>query len=177
MGFPSTSFWEVVVAIASGLYFWLRGSTPSPEAATWADQVCTSVSAWEKQLETIATDVNGTPGESTLQTEIDQSDEATETFVSELNAIGVSETPNGVMFKNDVLTLAQSTQADFETIKTEAGTLTSSGAIGFATGLATITTQAKDLVSQVHSTIKNLEGLSPDLRNAIIRNSTCRSIL
>lgn len=29
----------IAVAIASGLYSWLRGSTPSPEAATWADQV------------------------------------------------------------------------------------------------------------------------------------------
>jgi hypothetical protein len=166
----------VVVAIALGLYFWLRGSTPSVDAATWADQVCTSVSTWEKQIKTIATDVNGTPTKATIQTKIDQADAATKTLVSELKAIGLPKTPNGQTAQDEIKALAQSTQADFEKIKTEAGQLTGSGATGFVTGLATIATQAKDLVSKVQSTYTNLEGLGAELRNAIIHDSTCKSL-
>lgn len=166
----------VVVAVAFGLYFWFRGSTPSPQAATWADQVCTSVATWETQVKTIATNVNGIPSKATVEAKVDQADAATRTLVSDLKTIGVPETPNGQAAQAEVEALVETARADFETIKTEAGQLNSGGVTGFASGLATIATQVTDLLTNVRSTVDDLKGLSPDLRNAIIHNSTCRSI-
>lgn len=165
-----------VLAIAFGLYFWFRGSTPSPQAAAWGDQVCTSVSTWEEQIKAIATDVNGTPSKAQVQSKVEQANAATKTLVSDLEAIGVPKTPNGQAARDDVKALAQTTRADFEQIRTESAQLNSGGATGFVTGLATIAIQVKDLLENVRSTAKDIEGLSPDLRNALIHNSTCRSI-
>ena len=166
----------IVIAIAFGLYFWFRGSTPSPQAATWADQVCPAVVTWENQLKSLASDIKSNPSKANIETKIDQADTATKTLVSELKAIGPPKTPNGQSAKEDIKALAESTRGHFENIKTAAGQLTGGGVTGFATQLATISTQVKDVVDNVKSTLKDLQGLSPDLRNAIIHNSTCRSI-
>jgi len=125
---------------------------------------------------TIATSIVGIPSRASIKDKLTQIEAATTTMVNEIKAAPVPQTADSQTAKAEINALGQDAKTTWATIKSQAANLTLSDPTGFATGVATIATEVKDLVTKAQQTLSDLKSLGSDLGTAISNDSTCRSL-
>jgi flagellar hook-length control protein FliK len=156
------------------------GSTSAEE--TWAASVCTSITTWKTNVESItenaATAITA-PGATRkdIKTAIDNGVAATETLVGDLRALTPPDTPEGVQAKTEVDAFLADAQASIDKVKQAIDELPA------AAGIAQVIAKLSGLASNLQSTLQSgrdlvtsLAKLGSDLKAGLENAASCQEL-
>jgi hypothetical protein len=160
------------------------GSSPSAQEE-WAGDVCSSISTWQGQVESIVGDVQsaltspdvGTV--STLKSSVDEGVQATKQLGDDLKSLPPlpASTENGETAKQLVTSLKDELEKTAASIKKEAQSLGSSTSLSeLAAPLTQMGSELSGAVSQTKSTIASLQQLAGELKDGFQNADSCKDL-
>jgi hypothetical protein len=158
-------------------------SSGKPDAAAWADSVCTSVSDWKSSITSLADVSGGSLTKDSLQQKLDDADTATQQLVSDLKDLGPPDLTAGDQLKQQLNADADSLQSSYDLLKSKAQDATNaSSASAFLSALAALAPPFQDLVNQINTTISDLQNANvgadakAELQAAFDDSASCQSL-
>ena len=145
--------------------------------ATWADEVCSSVTTWTDSLTSSVSSLQGgNISREALEGAVDDVKSATDTFVADLRGLGKPDTEAGEEAKNSVDQLTEQLEQEVDEIEGAVDDV--SGVSGVLTAISTVTATLASMGSQLSSTFSELEQLdaSGELENAFRESDSCQGI-
>jgi hypothetical protein len=158
-------------------------SSGKPDAAAWADSVCTSVSDWKSSITSLADVSGGSLTKDSLQQKLDDADTATQQLVSDLKDLGPPDLTAGDQLKQQLNADADSLQSSYDLLKSKAQDATNaSSASAFLSALAALAPPFQDLVNQINTTLDDLRNANvgadakAELQAAFDDSASCQSL-
>jgi hypothetical protein len=158
-------------------------SSGNPDAAAWADSVCTSVSDWKSSITSLADVSGGSLTKDSLQQKLDDADTATQQLVSDLKDLGPPDLTAGDQLKQQLNADADSLQSSYDLLKSKAQDATNaSSASAFLSALAALAPPFQDLVNQINTTLDDLRNANvgadakAELQAAFDDSASCQSL-
>ena len=174
--FSAAALAVVLVLLAAACGSSDDGSDTSA-TATWADEVCSSVTTWTDSLTASVSSLQGgNISRESLEGAADDVKSSTETLVDDLRALGKPDTEAGEQAKDSVDQLADQLEQEVE--KIEGAVDDVSGASDVLTAISTVTSTLASMGSQLSSTFSELEQLDAagELEDAFRESDSCQSI-
>jgi methyl-accepting chemotaxis protein len=150
------------------------GTTPTTE---WANGLCTSITTWKTEITTIVTSLKGGDlSKDSLAAAVDDADEATRNFTSDLKGLGRPDTDAGQQLQDSVNQLT--TQIDDDMQKIQDTVSNASGVAGVLAAVPTITTTIQTAANQVADTISGFQDLDAkgELESAFDDAEDCKAM-
>ena len=155
------------------------GSSSTTTATdTWATGVCTAITAWQTQLTSIEDTVkSGGVTQDSINSAVDQAQAATNDLAKSLKKLGKPDTQASPQAKDDVQKLPDELSKGVKTIQD--AVKGASGAAGVLSAVSTATGTLSTMISQVSTTISDLQSLDPkgELEQAFKKSSACKPLL
>jgi septation ring formation regulator EzrA len=158
-------------------------SSGKPDAAAWANSVCTSVSDWKSSITSLADVSGGSLTKDSLQQKLDDADTATQQLVSDLKDLGPPDLTAGDQLKQQLNADADSLQSSYDLLKSKAQDATNaSSASAFLSALAALASPFQDLVNQINTTLDDLRNANvgadakAELQAAFDDSASCQSL-
>ena len=153
-------------------------SESQKQADQYADSLCTSISAWEQEVTSIAANLTSGISKQVALTKLEQAKAATASLVSEIRALPVPDVEGASEAKQDVDELVTSAQSTISTIEAGVAQIKSSGtgAANVATVVVPIAAQLTKLVADAKSTVSSLEAVKGPFEKAVKHSSTCQAL-
>ena len=174
-----------VALITAALAVAAAGCGGSSESAQekWANDVCTPLLNWSKQISTLANDAKSaiqSPSTSTvnqLTSDAQQAADATKTLESDLKNLPPAPASNGQSLKDNFTKNANQVNQAISQLETSAKSLSSSGNLSqAATTLSTTAGQVSTFSSQMQSAIDTAKQSSSDLKKGFEDASSCQEL-
>jgi hypothetical protein len=159
------------------------GSSGAPTVEeTWAASVCTTITTWKTDVESItenATTAITEPGATRkdIETAIDNGVAATRTLVADLRALTPPDTPEGVQAKSEVDAFLGDAQASIDKVQQAIDELPTGA------GLAQVIAKLSGLASNLQSTLQSgrdlvvsLSKLGSDLKAGFENAASCKKL-
>jgi membrane protein implicated in regulation of membrane protease activity len=151
------------------------GDDDEDQAESWANDVCSSLSAWVTDVEETVqsvTDAGLAIDEDDLQTAVDDVAEATSTLVDDLEELGPPETEGGEEARSELESLATTLESEVETV--QQAVESDSGAAELA---STVSASISTASAEVSSTLESLEEVDPggELEDGFANADECDS--
>jgi hypothetical protein len=154
----------------------------NPEAEAWADDVCTSIAAWQTEVEAIATDAAKAvtqPGATrgTVEAAIDEGLDATKTLVEDLRTAVPPDTPEVDEARASVDSFLDAVQASDDEVRSAlAGLPESAGLAQVLAELAGLATNLQATVDSGRELVSELSGLGGSLKDAFESADSCQEL-
>lgn len=161
----------VVLAVAG-----CGGNGGSSESEDYANDVCSSISTWVTDVQNTIqslTDAGLATSREDIQNAFDETKNATDTLVNDLEAAGPPETDDGRQAQSELESLATTLRQQLDVIEQA---LNSGG--GVTAIAATVSTAVSTAANAVNTTYQNLKGLDPagELADAFTNSDECKSL-
>jgi hypothetical protein len=140
----------------------------------WAGGLCSAISDWTSSISSIGDTIKGGDlSKDSLSSAVDDAKSATDTFTSDLDALGKPDTEAGQAAKDAIDQLSSELEDDVATIQDELDG--ASGITGLIAAIPAISTSLSNMGTQVSSTISDLENLDAkgELESAFKDASSC----
>lgn len=134
------------------------GSGGDPIAA-WAGGLCSALTAWTTVVETAGTTIRASPSAESLPEAVSDVVAATETLAGDLRSLGQPETEAGQQTEETLTGLADSLQAEADTLSTTVEQATAGGLTGLLEAVPAITGSLGAMVNAVGQSFSDLEAL------------------
>ena len=174
-----------VAALTAALATAAAGCGASSESAQekWADDVCSPLLDWSKQMTTLANDAKNaiqSPSTSTvnqLKGDAQQAADATKTLETNLTNLPPAPGANGQSVKDNFTSNANQVSKAVAQLQTSAKSLSSSGNLNqAATTLSTAAGQVSTFSTQMQSAINTAKQSSSDLKKGFEDASSCQEL-
>ena len=169
----------VVAALALGAAGCGGDDQPEVSASTqWAGDLCTAVDTWKTQVSTIASTLAAGPTKDGLETAASDAQDATETLIDTVKGLGSPGTESGDQAKSTVESLADSLQADVDTI--QKAVEDASGVQGLLTAVSTVSAAVASMTTELSSSLDALEGLENvdnELKQSFSEAESCNGVI
>ena len=149
-------------------------TTPTTE---WADGLCSSITTWKSEITTIVNSLKGgNLSQDSLTAAVDDAEEATMNFTTELKGLGRPDTDAGQQAQDSVNELTTQIDADMTTIQDAVSN--ASGVAGVIAAVPTITSTIQSAGNQVADTISGFEELDAkgELESAFKDADSCEDM-
>ena len=149
-------------------------TTPTTE---WADGLCSSITTWRSEITTIVNSLRGgNLTQDSLTAAVDDAEEATRNFTTELKGLGRPDTDAGQEAQDSVNELT--TQIDEDMTKIQDAVSNASGVAGVIAAVPTITSTIQSAGNQVADTISGFEELDAkgELESAFKDADSCEDM-
>ena len=149
-------------------------TTPTTE---WADGLCSSITTWQSEITTIVNSLKGgNLTQDSLTAAVDDAEEATRNFTTELKGLGRPDTDAGQQAQDSVNELT--TQIDEDMTKIQDAVSNASGVAGVIAAVPTITSAIQSAGNQVADTISGFEELDAkgELESAFKDADSCEDM-
>jgi hypothetical protein len=149
-------------------------TTPTTE---WADGLCSSITTWKSEITTIVNSLKGgNLSQDSLTAAVDDAEEATRNFTTELKGLGRPDTDAGQQAQDSVNELTTQIDADMTTIQDAVSN--ASGVAGVIAAVPTITSTIQSAGNQVADTISGFEELDAkgELESAFKDADSCEDM-
>jgi hypothetical protein len=149
-------------------------TTPTTE---WADGLCSSITTWKSEITTIVNSLKGgNLSQDSLTAAVDDTEEATRNFTTELKGLGRPDTDAGQQAQDSVNELTTQIDADMTTIQDAVSN--ASGVAGVIAAVPTITSTIQSAGNQVADTISGFEELDAkgELESAFKDADSCEDM-
>lgn len=149
-------------------------ATPTTE---WADGLCSSITTWQSSITSIFDSLKGgNLTQDSLTAAVDDAQEATRTFTTELKGLGRPDTEAGQQAQASIDEL--STQIDDDMTKIEDTVADASGVAGVLAAVPTITTTIQSAAKQISDTLGSFEELDAkgELETAFSDADSCKTL-
>jgi hypothetical protein len=124
----------------------------------WADGLCSAISTWTSSISSLGDSIkDGVVSKDSLTSAFDDAKSATETFTSDLDALGTPDSDAGQQAKDAIDQLSSELKDVVATIQEELDD--ASGITGIIAAIPAITTSLSNMGDQVSSAISDLESL------------------
>ena len=169
--------WAVMLALAGCG----GGGSASPEE-TWASSVCASISTWKTDVDTITSDAADAltkPGATVadINTAIEQGVQATETLVSDLQALVPPDTAEGAQAKDDVDAFIAQAQATLDDVKTALHEIPAGASLQkVVLQLAGLGTSLQRAIATGQELVQSLEAIGGDLKQGFASADSCKDL-
>jgi hypothetical protein len=148
----------VVALIAAGCGSSDDSSSDTTPTTEWADDLCSSITTWKSSITAIIDSLKaGNLSQDSLTSAVDDAEEATRTFTTELKSLGRPDTEAGQQAQASVDELTNQIEDDMTKIQDTVSN--ASGVAGVLAAVPTITTTIQAAGSQVADTIASFEDL------------------
>jgi membrane protein implicated in regulation of membrane protease activity len=173
---PVKAAGSMVLLVVLALFLGACGGDDESASEEYANGVCSSLNTWVTDIqETVQslTDAGLAVSREDIQTAFDQSTEATDTLVQDLEALGPPETEDGQEAERELEGLATQLRQQLDVIR-EA--IESGG--GLTAIAATVSTAVAAAANAVETTYQDLHGLDPagELGDAFEGSDDCESL-
>jgi hypothetical protein len=173
----------IVVIVAAVVIARGKDDSGNPDAAAWADSVCTSISDWRSSISSLA-DVSGaTLTKESLQQRLDDADAATQQLITELKDLGAPDLEAGDQLKQQLDSDADNLQSSYDSLKSAAQeALDADSTTSFLTALADLATPFQALANQINTTIQDLQNANvgddakAELQQAFDDSPSCQQL-
>ena len=154
------------------------GSSDKKANEAYANSVCTAISGWEQQIQTIATTFTGIPSQATLQAKVTQAETATKALATQLKALPPPNTSQGQAAKQQLDQLSTDAQNTISSANSAVAQLQgNASASNIAVAVIALAPQVKNnLVSTAQSAVKTLKDASGSLASAFQSADSCKSL-
>lgn len=159
------------------------GGSSQSSQEQWANDVCTPIVNWQKQLKQLVSDAKSaitSPQAGTIDTlkaDAQKAKTATATLKSDLKALPPAPGSNGQAAKQTVNSFATQMGQIVDTLTSSVSALSSSSsATEAATALTNAAAQVSPLLTQAKSTVSSLEQTSSDLKSGFQNASACKEL-
>jgi outer membrane murein-binding lipoprotein Lpp len=149
----------------------------------WADEVCTQVQTWNKQIRQLADDAKSaasSPDATTidrLKTEAQEAVTATDKLRTDLQDLPPAPGENGQTARETITSFANQTSQTVSALKTSVSRLpSSSNASQAATALAATAGHISILTAQAKSAVSTLEQMSSELKSGFEDADSCEDL-
>jgi hypothetical protein len=153
-------------------------TTEVSATAEWADGLCSAISTWKAELESIATQFTDPSSltEDVLRSAADEAKEATDMFRDDLDGLGTPDTESGEDIKAAVDQLSTIVQTEVDTIETAVGDV--SNLADVATTVTAATASIETMNAALSSTITTIEDADAqgEITDAIDNSPDCANI-
>ncbi|HTZ04481.1 MAG TPA: hypothetical protein VMB53_01870 [Gaiellaceae bacterium] len=163
----------VAVALASAGCGGKKNETTSTQ--DWANGVCTAFTTWKNSLTDLQKTVKtGGLTQDSLNSAVNDAQDATTTLAKDLKKLGKPDTQAGQQAKDDVQQLSDELSSGSKTISDAMSN--AKGATGFLTAVSTITSTLASMVTEVQTTVTNVQKLDPkgELEQAFKSAPACK---
>ena len=163
----------VLVSLAAGC----GGDSDDTEAAaTWADDLCGSLTTWKDSIDSVVNELKQNPTRDQLETATSDTKDATDTLVDDLKGLGKPDTEAGDQAKQTVDTLTTQVEDGVDTV--EQAVDDASGASGMLNAISVASSTHATLLQQITAAVEKLRGLDPgsELESAVQDSSSCQSL-
>jgi hypothetical protein len=142
-----------------------------------ANNVCTAVGTWAKDVRNIATNFSGGISKASLEAKLTQFETATKNLVSQIKAVPPPNTSEGQAAKKQVDQLASQVETTTSAVKSTAAQIPANATVAqAASALATLAPRLKTLSTTAQSTLKALQGAGGSLASAFESASACKNL-
>ena len=141
----------------------------------WANGVCTAFTTWKTSLTDLQKTVtSGGLTQQSLTSAVDSAQDATNTLAKDLKKLGKPDTQAGQQAKDDVQQLSDELSSGSKTISDAMDN--AKGATGFLTAVSTVTSTLASMVTEVQTTVTNVQKLDPkgELEKAFKSAPACK---
>jgi len=152
-------------------------SSDTTPTEKWADGLCSSITTWTSSLTSIVDSLKGGElSKDALTGAVDDAKTATDTFTSDLEALGRPDTEAGQQAKDSIDQLSTDIKADMKTIEDAVGG--ASGASGILSAVSVVSTTLVTAGNQISSTIAGFKDLDAkgELESALKQATSCQSL-
>ena len=149
-------------------------TTPTTE---WADGLCSSITTWRSEITTIVNSLRGgNLTQDSLTAAVDDAEEATRNFTTDLKGLGRPDTEAGQQAQDSVNQLT--TQIDEDMTAIQDAVSNASGVAGVIAAVPTITSTIQSAGNQVADTISGFEELDAkgELESAFKDADSCEDM-
>ena len=149
-------------------------TTPTTE---WDDGLCSSITTWKSEITTIVNSLKGgNLSQDSLTAAVDDAEEATRNFTTELKGLGRPDTDAGQQAQDSVNELTTQIDEDMTTIQDAVSN--ASGVAGVIAAVPTITSTIQSAGNQVADTISGFEELDAkgELESAFKDADSCEDM-
>jgi len=153
-------------------------SESQKQADQYADSLCTSISDWQGELNSIiATLTPGAP-QQVAREKLNQAGTATVALINEIRGLPVPDTSGATAAKQDVDQLVSSAQSTVNTVEAGVEQLKTSGtgSANVATVVVPIGAQLTTLVADAKSTVTSLEAVEDPFKQAVKNSDACQAL-
>lgn len=153
-------------------------SSDASPASEWASGLCSAITTWTSAISSIGDSVRGGDlSMDTLTTVVDDARAATETFTSDLEALGKPDTEAGQQAKESIDQLSSAVKDEVATI--EESLDEASGVAGILKAVPAVTAALAKMGTEVSSTISDLESLDAkgEFESAFEDSSSCSELM
>jgi len=178
-GSPLVGLWAVAVAVFVVVAATACGKSESQKQADqYADSLCTSISNWQQELNSIISTLTPGAPQQVAREKLNQARTATAGLINEIRALPVPETSGATAAKQDVDQLVSSAQSTVNTIKAGVEQLKShgTGSANVATVAVPIGAQLTTLVADAKSTVTSLEAVEGAFKQAVKDSDACQAL-
>jgi hypothetical protein len=169
------------VLLLSGLAAGCGGSDDSSSDTTaadeWASDACSAVTTWTSELTSTVNELKQSGlSKDALQSAVDDTKSATETFVDDLKGLGKPDTEAGQEAKDAVDQLSTQLQSDVD--KMESAAEQASGVSGVLSAVSVVSATLATMGSQLSSTFTQLQTLDAqgELKSAFDDSDSCKNL-
>ena len=174
----------LVGVVAASLVVVAAGCGKSKSAQeTWAESVCSPLVTWKGEITKVTDEVTTAlkaPSADTatsVKASVTEAEQATQTLVSDLKAVGPAPGDNGAAAKDAVTGLTKSLQDALTTVKASLQTLQGSASLTQAiTTLGTISTQISGAVAEAKSAAQSVGAVAGDLKEGFAKADSCKEL-
>jgi len=163
-----------LVATACGSSKDSSDTTPTTE---WADGLCSSITTWKSEITTIVNSLKGgNLSQDSLTAAVDDAEEATRNFTTDLKGLGRPDTEAGQQAQDSVNQLTTQIDEDMTTIQDAVSN--ASGVAGVIAAVPTITSTIQSAGNQVAETISGFQELDAkgELESAFKDADSCEDM-
>ncbi len=153
-------------------------SSDASPTSEWASGLCSAITTWTSAISSIGDSVTGGDlSKDTLTSAVDDARAATETFTSDLEALGTPDTEAGQQAKESIDQLSSEVKDEVSTIEDALGE--ASGVAGILKAVPAVTAALAKMGTEVSSTITELENLDAqgEIKSAFEDSSSCSELM
>ena len=169
----------VAVSVCAVLAAGCGSSSESDTTPTvdWANGLCSSITTWQTSITSIIDSLKGgNLSKDSLTAAVDDAEEATRTFTSDLKGLGRPDTEAGQQAQDSVNELT--TQIDDDMTKIQDTVSNASGVAGVLAAVPTITSTIQSAGNQVADTVSGFQDLDAkgELEAAFKSADSCKTL-
>ncbi|HEV2902956.1 MAG TPA: hypothetical protein VGW30_06810 [Gaiellaceae bacterium] len=161
--------------LAAALAAGCGGDDGPPSASEWADDLCAALGDWTGSITEATESVTQEPSRETLETAVDDVEEATQQLVDDVEGLETPEIEAGQQAEQSVDELSDSLNAEVEKVKETAENATLGN---ISEAVTAIGASFSAMSQQLSDTFTELEGLDPggELRTAFEQADSCNEL-
>ncbi len=167
-----------LVVVAAGC-----GGKSESAQETWANDVCSPLVTWKGEITKVTDQVTtalkapSADTGTTVKASVTQAEQATNTLVSDLKAVGPPPGDNAAAAQDVITGLTKSLQTALASVKSAVQTLQGSASLSQAiTTLGTISTQVSGAVAETQSAVDSIGAVAGDLKDGFKNASSCKEL-